>query len=120
MSSYSAPSSKYINGQYNPAYFIGKEDEAKLEAIGEATGIISGDYVKRDGSSIMTGGLMTPNVILFNDGTLQFADDTIQDTAFTEQDRLNTTNNATKLTRQSYNSNTDSTDILGSLRIKKK
>jgi hypothetical protein len=53
MSYYSAPSEKFMVGQYNPQYFIGKEDEAKLEAIGEATGLLSGDYVKRDGSTIL-------------------------------------------------------------------
>lgn len=75
MSSYKAPSSKY-NGLYNPDYFIGRDDEKIISATQGET--ISGDYVKKDGSSIMTGNLMTPSITLFNDGTIQFSDDTIQ------------------------------------------
>jgi microcystin-dependent protein len=119
MSSYNSPSDKYINGQYNPSYFVGKEDEAKLQAIGESTGVISGDYVQRDGSTIMTGGLMTPSVTIFNNGTIQFTDDSIQTTAFTNQDKSNATTNTTKLTKQSYDAETDTTDILGSFKIRK-
>lgn len=118
MSFYSAPSSKFTNGQYNPAYFIGREDEAKLSDV-QNTLDLSNDYIKRDGSSIMTGGLMTPEITIFNNGRIQYSDDTIQSTAYSEFEQLKVSNNTTKLSDISYDANTEITNIAGSLRVKK-
>lgn len=118
MSFYSAPSSKFTNGQYNPAYFIGREDEAKLSDV-QNTLDLSNDYIKRDGSSIMTGGLMTPEITIFNNGRIQYSDDTIQSTAYSEFEQLKVSNNTTKLSDISYDANAETTNIAGSLRVKK-
>jgi uncharacterized protein (UPF0333 family) len=117
MASYSQPSDKY-SGIYNPDYFIGKDDEAKISAVGNAVQV-TGDYVKRDGSNVMTGTLTTPEIILFNDGSIYFDDTTHQHTAFTDSLKSDVIANTQKLTSLSYLSNDDSTSITGALKIKK-
>ena len=115
MASYPPPDEKYKN-LYNSQYFISKQQYAVSEGVENS---FSDDYLRKDGSSIMTGHLTTPSIVLFNDGTIQFSDATVQNTAFTPVDRLNTSANQQKLTRQTYDSNTDTTHIAGSFKIKK-
>ena len=115
MASYPPPNEKYKN-LYNSQYFTTKEQYAVSEGIEDS---FSDDFLRKDGTGIMTGHLTTPSIVLFNDGTIQFSDATIQDTAFTPVDRLNTSANAEKLTKQTYDSNTDTTRIAGSFKIKK-
>ena len=115
MASYPPPNEKY-NNLYNSLYFTSKGQYAVSEGI-ENT--LSDDFMRKDGTTIMTGHLTTPSIVLFNDGTIQFSDSTVQNTAFTEADRINTSTNQQKLTKQSYDTNTDTTHITGSFKIKK-
>ena len=51
--------------------------------------------------------------------TIQFSIATVQNTAFTPADRANTLANEQKLTKQTYNSSTETAQITGSFKIKK-
>ncbi len=115
MASYQPPNSKY-DTLYNPDYFIGREEQ---NAYSDQIQQFNGDFVNRDGSSIMTGGLTTPSITLYNNGTIQYSDDTIQTTAFLATDRSDADQNKVKLTRQSYDADTNTTEIIGSLKISK-
>lgn len=115
MAVYNPPDSRF-EGTYNPSYFIGKEDEKAIEQTGT---ILTGDFIRRDGSSIMTGGLMTPAITLFNDGRIVFKDDTIQNTAFTDIQNTLLTSNNQKITNISFDDTTDITNISNSLKVSK-
>jgi hypothetical protein len=114
MASYSAPSDKY-NGIYNPNYFIGREDETLINGVTDAVQV-TGDYVKLDGSSIMQGRLTTPEILLFNGGTVRFDDNTEQETAFTSSHISDIATSKQKLTNVS--SSNDDTIISGSLQVR--
>ena len=83
MASYPPPDEKYKN-LYNSQYFISKQQYAVSEGIEDS---FSDDFLRKDGTGIMTGHLTTPSIVLFNDGTIQFSDATVQNTAFTPTDR---------------------------------
>lgn len=102
---------------YNSSYFIGREDQQNDTAAAAVT--LLGDYVKTDGSSIMTGNLTTPAIMLFNDGSIFFDDNTSQKSAFTANHRNTIGINSEKLTNVSYDEVEDTTDISGSVRIRK-
>jgi hypothetical protein len=114
MASYSAPSDKY-NGIYNPNYFIGREDETLINGVSDAVAI-TGDYVKLDGSSIMQGRLTTPEIMLFNGGSVRFDDNTAQETAFTSSHIDDISASKQKLTN--VTSSNDDTIISGSLQVR--
>jgi microcystin-dependent protein len=114
MASYSAPSEKY-NGIYNPNYFIGREDETLINGVTDAVQV-TGDYVKLDGSSIMQGRLTTPEIMLFNGGTVRFDDNTEQSTAFTSSHISDIATSKQKLTN--VTSSNDDTIISGSLQVR--
>jgi hypothetical protein len=114
MASYSAPSSKYT-GIYNPNYFIGREDETLINGVLDAAEI-TGNYVKLDGTSIMQGRLTTPEILLFNGGTVRFDDNTEQSTAFTSSHVSDIETNKQKLTN--VTSSNDDTTISGSLQVR--
>ena len=114
MASYSAPSDKY-NGIYNPNYFIGREDETLINGVTDAVQV-TGDYVKLDGSSIMQGRLTTPEIMLFNGGTVRFDDNTEQETAFTSSHISDIATSKQKLTN--VTSSNDDTTISGSLQVR--
>lgn len=115
MAVYNPPDPRF-EGTYNPSYFIGKEDEKAIEQTGT---ILTGDFIRRDGSSIMTGGLMTPAITLFNDGRIVFKDDTVQNTAFTDIQNTLLTSNNQKTTNISFDDTTDITNISNSLKVSK-
>jgi hypothetical protein len=114
MASYSAPSSKYT-GIYNPNYFIGREDETLINGVLDAAEI-TGNYVKLDGTSIMQGRLTTPEIFLFNGGTVRFDDNTEQSTAFTSSHISDIATSKQKLTN--VTSSNDDTTISGSLQVR--
>ena len=63
MTYYPPPDEKYKN-LYNSQYFTSKEQYAVSERIEDS---ISDDFLRKDGSSIMTGHLTAPAIVLFND-----------------------------------------------------
>lgn len=121
MASYPPPSDKFDFKNYNPEYFIGKEeDEQQITENPEIElNSLLNSYVKRDGSNIMTGGLTTPAIQIFNDGSILFSDNTTQNTAFKLLDRQNISLNTNKLSRITYDEDDEITDIQGSLKVKK-
>lgn len=121
MASYPPPSDKFDFKNYNPDYFIGKEEDEQqiIENPEIELNSLLNSYVKRDGSNIMTGGLTTPAIQIFNDGSILFSDNTAQQTAFKLLDRQNISFNANKLSRITYDEDNEITDIQGSLKVKK-